>query len=147
MDGVFMRKLIWRIGVCFLFAAFVWCGTLLADWKHLNEELIRLHIVAISDSAEDQTVKPRVRDAVIENFQSAIIQLKDTKVAKAYLLENLPKIQAVVNAVLTVAGCDYEAAVTLCQETFDTRNYDTFSLPAGIYHALSIILGEGRGEN
>lgn len=142
-----MRKLIRRIGFCFLLAALVWCGTLIADRQTLDEELIRLHVVANSDSEEDQAVKLRVRDAVIESLRSAMEGVADVEEAKAYLQENLPRIQQVANDTLDALGCDCEAVVTLCKETFDTRYYDTFTLPAGVYEALRITIGEGEGHN
>lgn len=147
MDGVFMRKLMRRIVFCFLLAALVWCGTLIADREALNEELIRLHVVANSDSEADQTIKLRVRDAVVESLQSAMSDVADVEQAKAYLQENLPKIQEIANSVLKEAGYDGEAVVTLCKEAFDTRYYDTFTLPAGVYEALRITIGEGEGHN
>ena len=143
----FMRKLIRRVGFCFLLAALVWCGTLIADRQRLNEELIRLHVVANSDSEEDQAIKLQVRDAVTESLRGAMEQVADVKEAKAYLQENLSKIQTVANEALKKAGCDYQAVVTLCKETFDTRYYDTFTLPAGVYEALRITIGEGEGKN
>lgn len=142
-----MKKLIRRLSVCLLLAALVWCGTLLADRERLNEELIRLHVVANSDSVGDQAVKLQVRDAVVESLQEAMADVADVEEAKAYLQENLPKIQAAANGALKAAGCSYEAVVTLCRETFDTREYDTFSLPAGVYEALRITLGNGEGHN
>lgn len=136
-----------RIVFCFLLAALVWCGTLIADRETLNEELIRLHVVANSDSEEDQAIKLRVRDAVTESLQSALADVADVEAAKSYLQENLPKIQAIANTVLEEAGFDGEAVVTLCKEAFDTRYYDTFTLPAGVYEALRITIGEGEGHN
>lgn len=142
-----MRKLWNRLVFCFLLAALFWCGTLIADRQRLNDELIRLHVVANSNSREDQTVKLQVRDAVVASLQSAMKDLGDMEQARAYLEENLPKIQAVANGVLAQAGFDTEAVVTLCRETFDTRFYDTFTLPAGVYESLRITLGEGEGKN
>ena len=67
MDGVFMKKCIRRIGICFLLAALVWSGTVIADRQRLRQELVRLHVVANSDSEADQAVKLRVKDAVVES--------------------------------------------------------------------------------
>ena len=142
-----MRKLMRRIGFCFLLAALIWCGTLLADRQRLNEELIRLHVVANSDSETDQAIKLQVRDAVTKSLEKELANVADVEQAKAYLQENLSKIQKVANEALKAAGCDLEAVVTLCQETFDTRYYDTFTLPAGVYEALRITIGEGEGKN
>ncbi len=142
-----MGKLCKRVSLCFALAAFVWAGTLIADRQRLNEELIRLHVVANSDSEADQSLKLRVRDAVTESLQDDLSKLGDVEEAKAYLRESLPKIQAVANEALAAAGCDDRAVVTLCKEVFDTRHYDTFSLPAGIYESLRIVIGNGQGHN
>lgn len=142
-----MRKLGKRILFCAVLAAAVWCGSVLADRQTLDQELIRLHIVASSDSREDQTIKLKVRDAVLESLRSDLAQIRDVEQAKAYLQANLPKIRQIANQVLQDAGCDAEAAVSLCREAFDTRQYDIFTLPAGVYEALRIVIGEGEGQN
>lgn len=136
-----------RVGICLILAALVWCGTLLSDRQKLNEDLIRLHVVANSDSQADQEIKLRVRDAVVSSLQSDLAKAADVEEAKAYLRENLAKIQQIANDVLEKAGFDGEAVVTLCREAFDTRYYDTFTLPAGIYESLRITIGEGSGHN
>ena len=136
-----------RIGCCLLIAVLVWCGTLLLDRRALNEELIRLHVVANSDSEEDQSVKIQVRDAIIDSIKSDLEKLSDAEAAKAYLQENLPVIRNTANRVLEKAGVDSQAVVTLCAEVFDTRFYDTFMLPAGVYESLRIVIGEGKGHN
>lgn len=136
-----------RVGICLILAALVWCGTLLSDRQKLNEDLIRLHVVANSDSQADQEIKLRVRDAVVSSLQSDLAKVADVEEAKAYLRENLAKIQQIANDVLEKAGFDGEAVVTLCREAFDTRYYDTFTLPAGIYESLRITIGEGSGHN
>ena len=142
-----MRNLVRRIVLCFLLAAFFWCGALIGDRQLLRQELIRFHVVAASDSGEDQAVKLRVRDAVLESMQQELRNIGDMAQAKAYLQENLPRIRDIANRVLTQAGFPPDAAVTLCPEAFDTRVYDTFALPAGIYESLRITIGEGEGKN
>ena len=142
-----MRKL-WRtVTVCLLLTVFFQCGTLIADRKLLRQQLIRFHVVAASDSAEHQAVKLQVRDAVLESLCGELQNIGDMEQAKRYLQESLPKIQAVANSVLVRAGFEPEALVTLCTEAFDTRAYDTFTLPAGIYESLRITIGEGEGKN
>lgn len=142
-----MRKFTKRILLCAILAAAVWCGSVLGDRQTLDQELIRLHVVAASDSREDQAIKLRVRDAVTESLQSDLARLRDAEQAKAYLEANLPKIRQIANQTLQAAGCDAEAVVSLCREVFDTRQYDTFTLPAGVYEALRIVIGDGRGQN
>lgn len=133
--------------VCALLTGLVWCGTVIADRERLNEELIRLHVVANSDTAEDQNLKLLVRDAVITSLRQALADVQDTQQAKEYLEENLPKLQELANKTLDAAGNTQRAVVTLCREGFPTRQYDTFSLPAGVYEALRITIGEGEGKN
>ena len=142
-----MTKLLKRVGICLILAAFVWCGTLIADRERLNEELIRLHVVANSDSEEDQNIKLQVRDAVTASLQRELENVADVEAAKNYLQENLPKIQEIANDTLKAVGFDGEAVVTLCKEAFDTRYYDTFQLPAGVYESLRIVIGKGEGHN
>ena len=142
-----MGKLAKRVILCLCAAALVWCGALIADRQRLHEDLIRLHVVANSDSEEDQSVKLLVRDAVVSSLEGDLKKLGDVQEVKAYLRENLAKIQTVANETLEKAGFDQTAVVTLCREAFDTREYDTFSLPAGIYESLRIVIGEGEGHN
>ena len=132
---------------CALLAAFVWCGTVIADRQLLNEELIRLHVVANSDRVEDQELKLLVRDAIITSLRQALADVRDTEQAKEYLQENLPKLQELANKTLDAAGSAQQAVVTLCREGFPTRQYNTFSLPAGIYKALRVTIGDGAGKN
>jgi len=142
-----MRQLGKRLGICLLLAALIWTVGLVRDRAFLNRELIRLHVVANSDSKEDQAVKLRVRDAVLESLRGDLEQVGDVEAAKAYLRENLPKIEKIANRTLEAAGVDAQAVATLQKESFDLRNYDTFSLPAGVYESLRIVIGEGNGKN
>ncbi len=136
-----------RISICLLLAVLFWCGTLLADRQLLNRELVRLHVVANSDSPRDQATKLRIRDAVTESLQKDLEKIADVEEAKVYLLEKLPYIQQVAMDTLKKLGCEDCVSISLCREAFDTRFYDTFSLPAGVYEALRIVIGEGNGQN
>lgn len=143
----FMKKLCKRVLVCFLIAAFFWCGSLIMDRQKLRSELIRLHVVGASDSQEDQAVKLQVKDAVTNYLRSAMADISDVEKAKEYLQDNLPKIQNVANEALTALGVEPDAVVTFCEEEFGKRVYDTFALPAGVYDSLRITIGEGAGKN
>lgn len=142
-----MRKLWKQVLLCALISAFFWGAALVSDRKALNEGLIRFHVVANSNSEQDQTVKLRVRDAVLESIQEDLKQVGNIDQARDYLQENLPKIQSVAEQTLQSLGVDAGAVVSLTKEAFDTREYDTFRLPAGIYEALRITIGEGEGKN
>ena len=124
-----------------------WCAGVIRDRADLGDKLIRLHVVANSDSDEDQAVKLRVRDAVLESLREEMAGITDFEQARAYIRENLPKIRQTANECLEALGYRGNAVVTLGKEVFDTRYYDTFTLPAGVYEALRITIGEGQGKN
>lgn len=143
----FMIKRIKCIGICFLLAASVWCGTVIADRQRLHQELVRLHIVANSDTEEDQSLKLRVRDAILESIQDGIRDIKDPEQARVYLQEKLPKIRTVAEETITKAGFSFPVSVGLKEEAFPIRDYDTFRLPSGVYQSLRIVIGDGEGHN
>lgn len=141
-----MGKKLKRIGICAL-AASVLLGGLLADKEALREDLLRLHVVGASDSQEDQAVKLQVRDAVLASLEEGLADLTDIEQAKAYVREMLPKIEAVANQTLAAAGFSQTATVSLTEEEFPVREYDSFTLPSGVYNALRVVIGEGEGKN
>lgn len=122
-------------------------GTALADRLVLEKNVIRLHVVAASDSESDQAVKLQVRDAVLNAVEDEIRKAPDALAAEAYLTTRLGDLETIANTVLAEAGSDDRAVVTLKKEEFPQRRYDTFSLPAGVYNSLRISIGEGRGRN
>ena len=147
MDGAFMRKFVRRIVFCLLIVLIFWCGTLIADRHKLGRDLIRLHVVANSDAETDQQWKLKVRDAVLESIQKDLAGIANPEAAQTYIREKLPYIRNVAEKTLRELGCDDAVQVSLCRESFDTRVYDTFTLPAGVYNSLRIIIGEGTGKN
>ena len=142
-----MRKIAKFISTLLLIAVAFYLGTVSSDRKMLSENLIRLHVVADSDSAEDQAIKLRVRDAITSKLETVVKDLPDVETAKAYLQEHLPELEQVANDVLKATGNSCRAVVTLAKETFPTREYDTFTLPAGIYESLRVTIGSGEGQN
>ena len=140
-----------KIKACFIVCLFIWVlmgmCSVVSQRKLLNEGLIRLHVVANSDSAEDQKIKLLVRDAVTQSFSAQLSEFSDVEQAKEFIRNHLQEIQAVANNALKQAGVDSTAVVSFAKERFDTRFYDTFRLPAGIYESLRISIGEGVGKN
>ena len=127
--------------------AIFWCGTVYADRKALNDNLIRLHIVANSDDQEDQALKLQIRDAVIAKLQETMQQMPSVDAAKEYLASHLEDLEEYVNQQIRSLGYSDTAKITLGKEAFDIRQYDTFALPAGQYTSLRITIGEGEGKN
>lgn len=142
-----MKKCILNIAFCGILICFVWIGTLIADRQRLRDELIRIHVVANSDSPRDQQLKLQVRDAVMESIQNDLKDISDIKTASDYLKEKLPAIQDVAAKTLELFGSRETVAVTLGKECFEKTDGSTLSLPAGIYESLRIVIGSGQGEN
>jgi stage II sporulation protein R len=147
MDGVFMKKFGKFIGLLLLLVSAFQLGIIANEKQILAENLIRLHVVADSDSAEDQNVKLQVRDAITEKLGSVMEQMPDMQSAKEYIQAQLPVLEGIANEVLRSAGSACKAVVTFAKETFPTREYDTFALPAGVYESLRVTIGSGEGKN
>lgn len=130
-----------------ILACLVWFGSVLADRQTLSEDIIRLHVVANSDSEEDQSIKLKVRDAIIARLEAIMQKLPTAKDARDYILEHLEELQTLANKVLKEVGSLDTARITLTEECFDTRQYETFSLPAGVYESLRVTIGKGEGHN
>lgn len=142
-----MGKILKVTVFCLLIVVLVWFGSVLADRKILSEDIIRLHVVADSDSEEDQTVKLQVRDAVTQRLEGIMDRLPGAQEARAYILMHMDELEDIANDVLDQVGSHDRARVTLTEECFDTRQYDTFSLPAGVYESLRVTIGSGEGKN
>ena len=142
-----MMKAWKQLGICILAVVMVWTGALLADRQTLRQELVRLHVVAASDSSEDQAIKLQVKDAVVSSLKADLEKLRSAEEALAYLQAQLPQIELLANQILQESGSGDVAGVSLQMEEFPTRYYDTCALPAGIYQALRITIGAGEGKN
>lgn len=142
-----MKKLVKRVFCCILFCLFIWGFSLLKDRDTLNRELIRLHVVANSDTNYDQHIKLQVRDAVIASMKEDLQRVSSKEEAETYIRQTLPKLQQVVDSVLQNYGYDCSSVITYCKEAFPIREYDTFTLPSGIYDTLRITIGKGEGHN
>lgn len=148
MDGDFSMKRIKRwLFIAALAVMITYLAGIMEDKISLRENLVRLHVVANSDSQADQDVKLQVRDAVVAHLNPAMENLSSAQEARDYLSCHLKEIQTIANDVLAKAGFSQTANVTLREEAFPIRHYDTFSLPAGIYDALRITIGKGEGHN
>lgn len=121
--------------------------TVCVDKYSLQQGVLRLHVVANSDSEADQEIKLQVRDAVIDALQEDMERVGTKEQAQALISSKLEKLERVANNVLTKAGVKDRARVTLERESFETRQYDTFTLPSGVYDSLRITIGEGAGQN
>jgi len=115
--------------------------------RRLSSELVRLHVVANSDSETDQSAKLQVRDAVLAALSPKLAGISDPARAEDVIRDSLPELQRAARQSLQRSGKFYPAAAALRYERFPQRDYRGFSLPAGNYVSLRVTLGEGRGHN
>lgn len=142
-----MKKLLIRLVCAVLIFAAVSVCVLFSEKQTLRNGLIRLHVVGASDSAADQAVKLQVRDAVLKTVESQLAGMTDVEQAKQYIQNNLSALEAAANETLAAAGTGHKATVTLTEEAFPRRQYDTFALPSGVYESLRVVIDSGEGKN
>ena len=118
-----------------------------ARCEELRNGVLRLHIIANSDSKEDQNLKLAVRDEILQNGVDIFKNCDTVDDAILTADSNIDKINQIVEKVIKEKGFDYGAKVSVGDKYFDTREYDDFTLPAGTYKALIVDLGEAKGKN
>ncbi len=125
----------------FSFTSFV-CGV-----EELKTDVVRLHILANSDSEADQAVKLQVRDALLKENTRLLKSGVNKKNARAYFDESKERLTYIAEKTLRENGFGYDVKITLNKEFFETRKYSTQVFPAGEYLSLKVILGKGEGHN
>ena len=147
-----MKKTILKIEASILIAIIICCvfniNSFSQQCDSIRGKMLRMHVIANSDSEEDQSLKLEVRDAVL----SAGKELFDGSITSKEAIEKLsPHIDMLEQTALKVIkdnGFDYNVKITVAEEYFKTRTYDnSLTLPAGDYTAIKVIIGEGQGEN
>jgi len=139
---------IWELAFALGFIAALIIGVSLhGSQESLADKLVRFHVIANSDSQDDQALKLSVRDSVLELTDSLLQDKSDVQSAAAALEKSLPAIKEAAQDAVYAQGYDYPVDVTVTQAYFPTRDYDTFCLPAGTYNTLRVTIGEGEGQN
>ncbi len=118
----------------------------LKQTENLEKNVLRLHILANSNSKEDQSVKLKVRDEILKNFDFNTYN-NDINKSKQKIRSELKEIEAVAKKTLEKEGFDDSVKASLEKTYFDTREYKNFSMPAGVYDALKIEIGNAKGKN
>jgi len=109
--------------------------------------MLRLHVIANSDSDEDQSLKLLVRDAVLEAGADIFDGSVNVENAKSKLTPRIDELEAVAENTVKENGFDYDVSITVGEEYFNTRTYGNITLPAGRYTAVRVIIGSGEGHN
>ncbi len=143
------KKISWKlIGVSVILTViisnFVQVGKSLDS---LRENVLRMHILANSDSIADQSLKLKVRDAILEHSEEIFGKTVSFEDFKNVSAENLEKIHEIAQAVIDEYGFDYEISVEETKMFFDERTYGDITMPAGDYNAVRVTIGSAEGHN
>ncbi|MEG0855537.1 MAG: stage II sporulation protein R [Terrisporobacter sp.] len=114
------------------------------DYK---EKLIRFHVIANSDSEEDQALKLKVRDAVIAYLQPKLENSKSIEESEKIIKTEYDNLEGISKNIIIKSGYNYNIDVKLQYSNFPAKQYSSIVLPAGKYKALKVVIGEGKGKN
>lgn len=112
-----------------------------------KEKLIRFHVIANSDSKEDQELKLRVRDKIIAYLSPKLEKSKSIEETKTIIEKNINDIKEIASDEIKENSKSYTVSANLGYSNFPTKKYSNIVLPAGNYKALKIVIGEGKGKN
>ncbi len=119
-----------------------------AECRNIRAKMLRMHVIANSDSSDDQALKLKVRDAVLAEGKDIFDGSVTADQAMAKILPETERLRQAALAVIEKEGRDYDVKITVGNEFFATRTYDDcVTLPAGYYTAVKVIIGEGKGRN
>ena len=136
--------------VLILFSFFVFISALSyvnAVSEDISNSVFRLHVIANSDSIEDQNLKYKVRDAILEYMNEISTNCTSKQEVVNLANQNQNEFENIAKKVIQENGYDYEANIKIGNFEFPTKTYGDISLPAGYYDALRIEIGEAKGQN
>jgi stage II sporulation protein R len=141
-----LRK--WELALIIALVLTFLCGaSLTKEQTALSEKLIRLHVVANSDTEADQALKLKVRDKILDDITVLLKGVTDRDTAVKLINAHMDAIINDAETVVASEGYAYDVTAEIAVEEFPTREYDTFSLPAGKYTSLRAVIGSGEGHN
>ena len=147
-----MKKILFRIEISVLIALII-CGVLNINafsqqCDSIRSKMLRMHVIANSDSVEDQQLKLKVRDAVLSAGKEVFDGSVTSSEAKEKITPHIDYLEKVALDTIKQEGFEYSVKITVENEYFNTRTYDNrITLPAGYYTAVKVIIGEGKGKN
>ena len=115
--------------------------------EKIYESVVRLHVLANSDSDEDQALKLKVRDAILAYVSPRVIDSSSREDAMRIINDEMDEIEKIAQSTVYNHGYDYDVDVTLTLEEYPTRNYEAMSFPSGAYVSLRVLIGEAEGQN
>ncbi len=140
-----MKKIAVIIGIFIMI--FLGSNHYYANNNALNDSVLRLHVIANSDSVDDQALKIAVKNEVVSLLKAEFAEQQDVEQARKLAIENIPRIQELAEEVIESQGYHYPVQVKVGEYMFPTKSYGNMVFPQGEYQAVRIIIGDGEGKN
>lgn len=142
-----MKKLIISLATGLMLSILLSLSQFSVQCQTIRDDVLRLHIIANSNSDEDQQLKLKVRDAILVNTDDDFANIRTKDEAIANISRSLAKIEQIATQVIKENGYDYSVKAEVVNMYFTTRQYDSYTLPAGYYDAIRITIGKAEGKN
>lgn len=133
--------------VAFIICVFLSAYNLDRDCDGIRQNILRLHVIAASDSEYDQSVKLQLRDILLLKGSEIFSESTTKQEAEEKILTSVDTLTKEANTYLESIGYHHKATVSLGKSYFPTRQYEGYTLPAGAYDALKVTIGNGEGQN
>ena len=130
-----------------LFISVINCLSFDKECDGIREKVMRLHVIANSDTKADQNLKLKVRDNILSESEVIFSDAESLVVAEREIAKTLPEIEKCAEKALKNEGYSYDVTVKFEPSYFPTRTYENVTLPAGFYKSLKVTIGEGKGKN
>ncbi|HDK7166843.1 TPA: stage II sporulation protein R [Clostridium botulinum] len=122
-------------------------GSTSSEQKNISNKIIRFHVLANSDSIEDQSLKLKVKDEIIKHMMPKLDKSNSIDESRKILKENDKEIKKIAENIINKNGYKYSVNTYLGQEQFPIKTYGNITLPQGQYEAYKIVIGNGQGQN
>ena len=147
MNKSIIYKILLLLSLLAIFVFFSAYSYVTAVSKNISDSVFRLHVIANSDSDEDQALKLKVRDKLLEYMNSLCANTSSKEDAMRIANEHIDDFSKIAKDVISENGYDYDVEISIGECDFPTKNYGDVSLPAGIYDALRVKIGSANGHN
>lgn len=117
------------------------------ECKEIRSSVLRMHVLANSDSEEDQNLKLAVRDRLLKETEELFASAQTKEEAEAAAIERISYLEAAAKDEIQKHGYDYDVKIEVGKAWFDTREYGNITLPAGNYKAVNVYIGKAEGKN
>jgi len=153
MGGTYMKRiLVFMLSIIVIFFIGFNClnliyGSTSSEQKNISNKIIRFHVLANSDSIEDQSLKLKVKDEIIKYMMPKLDKSNSIDESRKILKENDKEIKKIAENIINKNGYKYSVNTYLGQEQFPIKTYGNITLPQGQYEAYKIVIGNGQGQN